>query len=100
MIIDNKWPLLKGFLSDFKFGSRMSKSSLQQSMVTSTEQKSVSLEMNAEDQAKDPYKKGKSQDQFSKIALNSSVEEPAQQNTLEQKTEEGKKLNLKLLNLI
>lgn len=97
MNIDNKWPLFKGYLSDFKLGSRMSKSSLQQSTVTSTEQKSVGLQLEAEEQKRNSYKK---ENQFLKKILDSSEKKPTEEKSLEQKSEEGRKLNLKLLNLI
>lgn len=96
MIIDNKWPQFKGYLSEFKLSSRMSKSTLQQATVTSTEQKSVGLQLDADEQKKNSHK---NENQFLKKVLNSS-DEPKEQKKLEQKSEEGKKLNLKLLNLI
>jgi len=96
MIIDNKWPQFKGYLSEFKLSSRMSKSSLQQATVTSTEQKSVGLQLETDEQKKNSYK---NENQILKKVLNSS-DGPNEEKKQEQKSEEGKKLNLKLLNLI
>jgi hypothetical protein len=59
MNIDNKGPLFKGFLSDFKLGVGTSKTSLNQTSVSSTEQKSVSMQLDVDGESSESYKKEK-----------------------------------------
>lgn len=94
MNIDNKWPLFKGYLTDFRLGTGSSKTSLQQSTVTSTEQKSVNLQLDAEGRNKHDNKKDKGQKKSSKKETETSSLIVKNENG------EGKKINMKLLNLI
>jgi hypothetical protein len=95
MNIDNKGPLFKGFLSDFKLGVGTSKTSLNQTSVSSTEQKSVSMQLDVDGESSESYKKEKNAQKKSskKASVSSSVK-------TKKDPEEAKKINMKLLNLI
>lgn len=96
MIIDSKLPGFKGYLNDFKLGVGTSKASLNQTTVTSTEQKSVNLDFDIDGQKKDSYKKEKNDQKKSSLKASTKSSEKKSKSD----SGEDKKINMKLLNLI
>lgn len=97
MNIDNKFPLFRGHLSDFRLSSKQSKTTMGQTMVLSTEQKSVGLELKSGEKSHDKIAPPK------KISQDKNEEDsrPKQNTgTKQNKDESETKFNLKLLNLI
>lgn len=99
MNIDNKFPLFRSFLADPKLNLGQSKTSLGHAAVTSTEQKSVNLDLLLAEEkkllkkdSKDEKKKKKDTNEKTKTNNNSGP-------SVNDKNSEQKQI-LKLLNLI
>ena len=93
MNIDNKLSLFKNFMSECRFGLDIGKNTLKNTTVTSTEQKSVQMDLGTatpnkhQSESKKEEKKQEEQKTFKKVELNPN-------------DEASKKINMKLLNLI
>jgi hypothetical protein len=68
MNIDNKNPILKNFLTDQNIGKKSLKSTIDQSSISSTEQKALDLELRNQNEKSSHQKSKKEKKQSSKLS--------------------------------
>lgn len=97
MYIDSKLAQFRSFLTDSRLGSESAQTKLDKSHVSGTEQKSVSMQLSAQEKSSG-HDRSKKQ-----IRQSEKIEEEGEQKKNEKSADEieaDKKINLKLLNLL